>query len=278
MRSNACLPGSLLVRSLLVVMPALICFAVPRAAMADSANTVAAAFGDEFDGTSFITSSGTAVGLDGSSTLTASGTAMVSLAMGTLGAEASYSASSGAISYGNGVAQAGAEYDFSVSGGPSSGTIVLGLSLDGSLTSTLTGSCGTCLIESSNAFNAFLSNGSADQYLLTNGPTTYTISIPYDPSDPPSVLLELNLNVACQPNGAAGACSVTADYLDPLQITGAQVYDTSGDLVSGAVVTSESGFNPNGGPANSTPEPSSLVLMAAGLLFLGIAFMRTRLA
>ncbi len=279
MRNNPCLPGTLCLRSLLAVVLVLVFFAAPRALMADSASVyVQGVTTGETEGTTFQTFSegGAAAGY------TASGTAEVSLATFSLGVEASVSLSpSGTFAE----AQAGAvaEFDLSVSNGPTSGTIVLPVTVSGTQQAT---GCPilTCSDSSNLQFNYYVDRDDPIAYNFGeiqnspgSGTTAYTISIPYDPSDPASVLLIFNLSVSCQ--GVAATCSETTDYLDPLQITGAQVYDTSGNLVTGAVVTSASGFNPNGsGPVSSTPEPSNLVLMAVGLLFVGVAFMRTRLA
>jgi len=277
MRNNQCLPGSLFFRSLLPIVLLLIFFGSPFPLMADSIITAVGAIGNEGGGLAFSTISDSVPGFS------ASGTAMASLAMGSLGVEASFNTMSGASTFGGGFAQADALYDFSVSSGPSSGTIVLDLTATGTTLSTVTG-CSGCVpnvdvqfeyTTDGQSFNpVFNTSGSI---VLSNGTTPIAVSIPYDPSDAPEVALSIFANVSCVQRGQAGTCSAAANFLDPLQITGAQVYDSSGNLVSGAVVTSESGFNPNGIPV-STPEPSSLLLMASGLLTFGVAFMRKRVA
>ncbi|MGH9376270.1 MAG: PEP-CTERM sorting domain-containing protein [Terriglobia bacterium] len=67
-------------------------------------------------------------------------------------------------------------------------------------------------------------------------------------------------------------CTATSDYLDPLTITGASVYDAKGKLIPDATIVSQSGYSP---PA-STPEPLSVLLFGTGLLGLG-GMMRRKL-
>ncbi len=62
------------------------------------------------------------------------------------------------------------------------------------------------------------------------------------------------------------SCQADADFLDPLTITGASVYDANGNLVRGATLISQSGYM----PLASTPEPSALLLFGTGLAFLGL--------
>lgn len=64
------------------------------------------------------------------------------------------------------------------------------------------------------------------------------------------------------------SCSAIADYLDPLTITSASIYNTNGNLVYGATLVSQSGFSLT---SAATPEPSSIFLFGTGISLLGLA-------
>lgn len=63
------------------------------------------------------------------------------------------------------------------------------------------------------------------------------------------------------------SCTAIADYLDPLSITGVSIYDSNGNLIPGASLTSESGFTVSS--AAPTPEPSTFFLLGTGSALLG---------
>jgi hypothetical protein len=64
-----------------------------------------------------------------------------------------------------------------------------------------------------------------------------------------------------------GACTAGADFINSAMVGGAVVLDSNGNVVPGATVTSESGFNYNDPiPSGAaTPEPASLALFGSGL-------------
>ena len=88
-----------------------------------------------------------------------------------------------------------------------------------------------------------------------------------------NISLELDSEVTCLVAYTA-SCSVSSDYFDPLAITGAEAFDSSGNLVSGVPIISESGvsFTPGTVPA---PEPPSLCLLGIGVgVLIGVALRR----
>jgi hypothetical protein len=58
--------------------------------------------------------------------------------------------------------------------------------------------------------------------------------------------------------------------LDPAAITGVQVFNSDGSLVSGATLISESGFNPNASAAVAAPEPGGLMILGLAMLAAGL--------
>lgn len=90
--------------------------------------------------------------------------------------------------------------------------------------------------------------------------------------------LILTADAECQELSAldvaeGASCSAIADYLDPLTITGVSIYDSNGNLVPDATLVSQSGFSLT---SAATPEPSSIILLATGVLLLGLATRRLR--
>jgi hypothetical protein len=74
--------------------------------------------------------------------------------------------------------------------------------------------------------------------------------------------------------------TVTVDPPD-MSLSGIQVYDAGGNLISNFTITSGSGsaYGADGfesGPVSGTPEPGTLISLALGLVFLGLGHRRSR--
>jgi hypothetical protein len=204
---------------------------------------------------------------------TASAGATGSVAAGTLGTSATFNiqAPSNGQEGASILSEADLDYTFALPTSPNGESVLFSLTVSG--TNTLT-PCTVCnnfdvvtQLQLLNTSNQFVGIGSgSDLFNLPSGTTDLQVSSLIGNGQ-----ADLNLFLTSFAEcfvGEGGTCAGSTDFYDPLTITGAQVFDASGNLVSDVTLTSESGFNPNAGSLVPTPEPSSLLLMGTGLLAL----------
>jgi hypothetical protein len=209
---------------------------------------------DSGSATESCTLSGAAVGSSLTGTLTATG----NLATGTLGtfADITLSSPNGATLPVN--AESGLLYDF---GSSASGTsAVFTLRADG----TLSGLSPAQLISVNNIGEYINGQPGVTSLLLGSGTTVFTITAPFVSSNSVFFDVESDAQVSCS-TVLSAPCTSTSDFLHTVTITGAQVFDGNGNLVSGATLLSQSGYNPNGQPV-ATPEPGGLALAGLPML------------
>ncbi len=214
-----------------------------------------------------------------------SATAVGSLAAGTMGASASIQNYENLNLPGGDATSSDAfvnmSYEFNEPTNLDGGTIVFSIVLSGETSSSCTSPSPACtivyaqtqLILGSPSNEAFVGLGSGStSVVLPNGGTDIKVSSTIG-DGVANLGLDLYSLVECNlETVGAATCSASSDFLDPLSITGATVYDANGNFVPGASVISAGGFNPNAIVA--TPEPSSLLLVGIGLFGIGL----TRLA
>jgi hypothetical protein len=212
------------------------------------------------------------------------------LADGSIGAAAEYLMGT---QYSGGFAEASVDpaWDFNISGGPTSGQVVFLLSANGTGQTTLT-NCPELPCNSSTSADILIGpdeqfgNVTGGSLLgsttlgLGNGTTTFEIDTSFGPTiGSPGLGFYLIVDAQCSAAGGDSniTCGATSDYSDTVSIVGAEVYDSSGNLVPGATLVSESGFNPNVPSTSPVPEPSRLVFLDGGLIGLAsVALFRTR--
>jgi hypothetical protein len=75
---------------------------------------------------------------------------------------------------------------------------------------------------------------------------------------------------------AYSGCSYSADLLDPAMVGGAVIYDSNGDVVQGATVVSQSGFDYTQAlPSSAIPEPGTFGMVVVGA-FAALALLQRR--
>jgi len=118
-------------------------------------------------------------------------------------------------------------------------------------------------------------SGNGEALALSSGTTILNVTTPITNG---IATLELELSSALYCSVAArSVCNASSDFSDPLTITGAEIVDSTGNVVQGVPIVSESGFNPNASfvPVN-TPESSSISMLAMGLLGLAVLAVPSR--
>jgi hypothetical protein len=167
-------------------------------------------------------------------------------------------------------------YNFVVSGA-ANGTAYFDISAPGIISCQQCGNGGnaTALIatEAGESINGVLGGNAA----LVNGANNVIIGTPIG-NGTATLYFALELTASCDggPGYNGPACTTNLDFVDPLTITGASAYDSSGNLVPGATFVSESGFNPNA-PVSTTPEPSTIAMVLTGCIGVGLKAIRSRL-
>lgn len=104
-------------------------------------------------------------------------------------------------------------------------------------------------------------SGGSNSFLLASGANNFVLDTAIN-NGTAQLVFGLESESACD---TFVPCTAISDFLDPTSITGASVYDVNGNLVSGASLISESGFNPNAS-VQAVPEPSSSMMLGVGLL------------
>jgi hypothetical protein len=84
----------------------------------------------------------------------------------------------------------------------------------------------------------------------------------------------LQLEAAVSTDNVIGTLDETVDFLDTATLAGVQVFDSQGNLVNDAIITSDSGFTYPSAPTSAVPEP--IVMPVAGLFLIGIVFLTRR--
>jgi hypothetical protein len=175
-------------------------------------------------------------------------------------------------------ATAGAAFDdgITITNAPASGVLDFTLSTSGTGSVICTGPDLTICSNSSaatvlNTATTEILDGGQQSTSLPNGVSFHTLAIPFISSNG-SAFVDLSLGltsfVSCSADNTTD-CNATTNFIDTAQITGVQVLDGNGSVDPNALLSSQSGTNYNSlVGTTSTPEPSTLSLLAVALIAL----------
>jgi hypothetical protein len=179
--------------------------------------------------------------------------------------------------------QAGADADIvdtaTLQGAPASGSLALLFAVDGTL--GLTTNTGNANDHADEFMSVEVNGTTGNSSVFFLGPNSGSqtvdasemVSVPYFGISL-SLDIALNTTADCANGGADpdSSCDASADFLDTSGILGVEIFDSNGDLVPNATLTSSTGFvYPAVSPA---PEPSNLILFSPGLL--GVLLLKLR--
>jgi PEP-CTERM motif len=210
-------------------------------------------------GPSTATSTASCSGTSGSTTVNLSASATAN--DGVLQAQSSETEVNGLLSMAQGDASSIDSLHTNLTG---SGYLELSLAVDGTISCDWFTGC----LNSTGSVAILTVNGLHPQVFLTGSTTFSSGLIAVNFADPILIAeaLDANLDVPTGVTNSTGSANFTATLL-PLEF-----FDSNGDLLTDVQVTSDTGTNYQvAGSAVPTPEPGTLFLLAAGLLFLGVS-------
>jgi hypothetical protein len=224
----------------------------------------------------------------GSGSATFGGEASALAAYGELGTVASALASCSDVSapyncyesnYGSSAATAEFVDTFDITNGPASGFLVFDGIADGNSGITCVGPDSASICDNDRGgTDTYLDvsggsiNGITGNYILANGTSLLTVTIPFTPANLTSPGLISVIGAFRQDSGSAcvasndTSCNGFSNYYNTFAITSLSVENSNGVVDPNAIVTSASGTNYN--HLTSVPEPGStlpLVLLASGI-------------
>lgn len=156
---------------------------------------------------------------------------------------------------------------FTIGGaGPRTGSLVFTITADGISTLKFNGPYG----DTHNSYDvASLSVNSSSTIAFNYGNSyvldgsgalnTLQVIVPYE-FGAAQVTIGLGASARCIVYGPSTDCNANVDFSQTARITGLQVLDTNGNVVTGATITTGSGTDYN---ASAVPEPSSLLLLSS---------------